>query len=175
MRLRSLAALAVLFLFSNAAEAGIAEDLIAAIDKCAAIADDAARHKCYDALPAVAKSLTPSMTPGAAATAVPPPTTASAATAPADKRPEIAADASGGEPVPADHISAIVESFTFDFGVFVVTLDNGQVWRQVATNGDILHLSKSQKDHVTIWRNAFGVHVMKIEGYRTEYHVRRIK
>ena len=77
--------------------------------------------------------------------------------------------------MPADHITATVVSFTFDYGVFVVTLDNGQVWRQVAAIGDLVHFSRDNKDQVTIWRSASGDYVLKIKDYHTTYHVRRIK
>ena len=157
MGLRLTAGLAAILLLSSAAHAGVAEELTAAINKCAAIADDGMRHACYDRLPTLLKP----PVPGAAAEAPPPDDSDS--------------DLFGSQPLPAVHITAAVESVTFDFGVFVVTLDNGQVWRQVASIGDPAHFSKDKKDQVTIWRSRFGYYVLEIEGQHTTYHVRRIR
>jgi hypothetical protein len=157
MGLRLMAASAAILLLSSVAHAGVAEELTAAINKCAAIADDGMRHACYDRLPTLLKP----PAPGAAADAPPPD--------------DGDFDLFASEPPPAVRITATVESFTFDYGVFVVTLDNGQVWRQVATIGDFVHFAKDKKDRVTIWRSRFGYYVLKIEGYHVTYHVRRIK
>lgn len=168
-----MAALAAILLLSSAAQAGVAEELTAAINKCAAIADDATRHACYDQLPSVEKSLAPvaaaEASSRAAAQAKAPP--------PAGETSPQADDFNlfASEPVPADHISATVVSFTADYGLFIVTLDNGQVWKQVADVGALVHFSKEKKDHVTIWRNRFGEYVLKIEGFHPRYHVRRLK
>ena len=174
-----MAVIIVFLLFSAAAQADVAGELIAAINKCAAIPDEEVRHSCYDRLPAVVKTLVPAAQTNAQTVAAAPvaaPITTSAAI-PAKKEGGLASlfGTPGSDPMPGDYITATVESFTFDYGVFVLTLDNGQVWRQVAAVGDIIHFSKDRKDHVMIWRNSFGVYVLKIEGFRTEYHVRRIK
>ena len=173
MNLRPMAALAAFLLFSSAAHAGAADELIAAIDKCAAIADDSARHTCYDQLPTLVKSLVPvaaaeTRMAAASSPTVPPPH---------EEKDSLAGlpDLFGSAPMPADHITATVESFSFDYGIFVVTLDNGQVWRQVAASGDFVHLSRDKKDQVTIWRSPFGYYVLKINGNHDIYHVRRIK
>ncbi len=181
MSQRQMAALAVFLLLSSAARVASAEELTTAINKCAAIADDATRHSCYDQLPTLLKSpapVTAAETPPAAAAPAPPP----AAIPPTAPPPNEEKASLGGlfdifdsEPVPADHITAAVESFTFDYGVFVVTLDNGQVWRQVAATGDLVHFSRDNKNQVTIWRSSSGDYVLKITGYHPTYHVRRIK
>lgn len=175
MQSRALAALAAFQLVSCAAYAGVADELITAINKCSAIPDDNTRHRCYDTLPALVRSFTAAKPAEAAKTVV-------AAPAPPAAKPQEESSIfsrllgnADSEPAPADAIAATIESYTFDYGLFVVTLDNGQVWRQVAAIGDVLHLSKDRKDKVAIWRNAFGDDVLKIEGFRTKYHVRRIK
>lgn len=190
MRRRSWTALAAIIIISSAAHAGVSEDLIAAINKCATMTDATARHACYDQLPNVVKALVPAgqattaqASPAPAPAALtPPPATLPAAPAvasatPQQPRNDIPEERSlfESEPVAASHIDAAIESYTYDFGLFVVTLDNGQVWRQVASVGDIVHLHQHQKDHVKIWRNAFGVYVMKIDGYLTHYRVRRVQ
>ena len=175
MSSRPIAALAAVLFFASAAHAGTAEELAAAINKCAAIADDATRHACYDRLPTLVKSLAP-----VAAADAPPP----AATRPTDPPPNEEKGFFAGvfdsfghvpAPVPVEHVTAMVESFKFDYGNFVVTLDNGQVWRQVAATGDLVPLSRDNKDKVTIWRNSFGDYVLKINDSYTLYRVKRIR
>jgi hypothetical protein len=167
MGMRLTAALAAVLLVSSAAHAGVAEELTAAIKKCAAIADDGMRHACYDQLPTLLKA----PAPGANAE----PAAAQPNASPSGEASDSWPVTFGSDPVPADHITATVESFTYDNGVFVVTLDNGQVWRQVAAIGGQVHFSRDKKDHVAIWRSAFGYDVLRIEGHHTTYHVKRIK
>jgi hypothetical protein len=189
MHMRSMAAAAVLVVTASAAYAGVAEDLIAAINRCAGMPDEDTRHTCYDRLPAVVKSLTATATqtpaaapmPATAATLPPPATMPAATPAPAAAaQPESKSfwgnlfDADD-EPLPADIITATVASHTLDYGLFVVTLDNGQVWRQVAAQGDRVPLSHEHKNQVKIWRRANGEFVLKIDNSPTKYHVRRIK
>lgn len=183
MGLRPMAALATILFFSSAAHAASAEELTAAINKCAAITDDGMRHACYDQLPTLVKRPAPVVAAEAPRPAVIQPDAPSAAAIPPKAVPSSEEkgylsgvfDRFGDVPVPADHITAKVESFTFEYGAFIVTLDNGQVWRQVAARGDLVRLSKDKKDQVTIWRDSFGYDVLKIEGYHTTYHVRRIR
>lgn len=190
MRLRLLAFLAAFLFLSSVAHAGVAEELIAAINNCAAMTDNGTRHACYDRLPTLLKSLAP-VAAAAPVTAAPVAITAPVATAEAPRPtatqqkaspPVEEKDNSGGffglfasEPIPADHITATVESFTHDYGVFVVTLDNGQIWRQVTATGGLVRFSSEKKDEVTIWRNSFGEDVLRIKGYPVTYRVRRIK
>lgn len=167
MGMRLTAALAAILLLSSAAHAGVAEELTAAIKKCAAITDDGMRHACYDRLPMLLKA------PASVADAEP--AAAQPKASPSDEEDGYLPDLFASEPVPAVHIAATVESFTYDYGVFVVTLDNGQVWRQVAAIGGQVLFSLDKKDQVKIWRSPFGYYVLKIEGHHTSYHVRRIK
>jgi hypothetical protein len=185
MHLRSMAAVAVLLVSASAAHAGLAEELIAAINKCESMPDTDTRHTCYDRLPAVVKSLTtqaaaqapaaapmPAATPTAAATPAPAP---AAPARPESKGFFASLFDSDDDPLPAEITTATVESYTFDYGLFVVTLDNGQVWRQVAALGDRVPLSQERKNQVKIWRKASGEFILKIDNSPTKYHVRRIK
>ncbi len=174
MGLRLTAALAAILLLSSAAQAGVAEELTAAIRQCAAIADDETRHACYDRLPTLLKAPAP-VAAGAPPAAGESPPVAAEAPPPRGGYQEDVPDLLGGEPVPAVHITATVESFTYNYGVFVVTLDNGQVWTQVGAVGDPVRFSRDKKDQVTIWRSIFGYDVLRIEGHHTHYHVKRIK
>lgn len=159
MGLRRMASLAALLLLSSAAGAGVAEDLTAAINKCAAISEDGARHACYDRLPALLKSLPPE--PEASPKAE-------------EKESGGGFSLFGSTPIPANHIDATVEAVTYDFGLFVVTLDNGQVWRQVSAQGGRVLFSSEKKDKVKIWHGDFG-DVLRIDGHPETYRVRRIK
>lgn len=156
MGLRLMASLAALLLLSSAAQAGVAEDLTAAINKCAAISEDATRHACYDRLPQLLKSLPP------------------AGTKAEEKESSGGFSLFGSTPIPANHIDATVEAVTYDFGLFVVTLDNGQVWRQVSAQGGRVLFSTEKKDKVKVWRGDFG-DVLRIDGHPETYRVRRIK
>lgn len=195
MHLRSMAAAAVLLVTASAAYAGVAEELIAAINRCESMPDTDTRHTCYDRLPEVVKSLTATaaQTPAAAPIpATPPPaalptpaTTTAATPVPAAAPAPAARPESKGfwsnifdaddEPLPTEISTATVASFTFDYGLFVVTLDNGQVWRQVTSQGGLIPFSKENKNQVKIWRKANGEFVLKIDNSPTKYHVRRIK
>jgi len=174
MGLRLMAVLAPALLLSSAAQAGVAEELTAAIKHCAVLVDDDIRHACYDRLPTLLKQQESAANASPApASAAPAPTSA----APADDDKGFFSDifgSSSSEVADAEQIKATVESFTFDSGLFIVTLDNGQVWMQVAEIGDLVHLSREKKDKVTIWFSRFGYYVMKIEGFHTTYAVRRI-
>jgi hypothetical protein len=192
MYVRSMTAMAVL-LFASAAHAGVADDLIAAIDKCAAMPDTNMRHDCYDRLPAIVKSLTaettaripmapsvPAAAPAAHPTPVASPTPAAPQAPVATAQPESKSFlsrlfGSDDEPLPTDIISATVASYTFDYGLFVVTLDNGQVWRQVTAQNALIPFSKDRKNQVRIWRNSRGEFVLRIDDTLSLYHVRRIK
>lgn len=168
MGLRLMTALAAILFLSSAGHAGVAEELTAAINNCAAMTEDGMRHACYDRLPALLKSL--------------PPVAAEPAVAQSKDLPPSGETSSssggfslfGSEPVPANHITAAVESFTYDYGIFIVTLDNGQVWRQVSASGGRVQFSTEKKDKVAIWHGPFG-DVLRIEGYPPTYRVRRIK
>ena len=157
MGLRLMASLAALLVLSSAAQAGGAEDLTAAITKCAAISDDATRHACYDRLPALLKTLPPD-----------------APKAQAEEKESGGVSLVGSTPIPANHIDATVEAVTYDFGLFVVPLDNGQAWRQVSAQGGRVLFSTEKEDQVKIWRGDFG-DVLKIDGHPETYRVRRIK
>lgn len=160
MGLRLMAALAAILFLSSAAHAGVAEELTAAINNCAAMTNDATRHACYDRLPTLLKSLPPAAEPAAAPTA--------------EKESSGGFSLFASEPIPADHITATVESLTYDYGLFVVTLDNGQVWRQISAQSGRVQFSTEKKDKIKIWHSSFG-DVLRIEGYPPTYRVRRIR
>lgn len=87
-------------------------------------------------------------------------------------------DSSGApaRPKPLDHITATVTAVAYDmFGHFTVTLDNGQVWRQLDGDTGKVRFSKKGKEAVTISRGAIGSYNLEVEGHTGIFKVRRIK
>ena len=73
-----------------------------------------------------------------------------------------------------DAISARLANYDLSSGLLVVTLDNGQVWRQVS--GDpIGHLQYAAANYVaTISRGGSGAYVLKLNRLGRTFLVRRI-
>lgn len=170
MHLRSMAAVAALLVTTSAAYAGVAEELIAAINKCAAMPDTETRYSCYDRLPTIVKSLTTD-----AGTSAPAAAPVSAAQPESKGFLSNLFSSPDDEQLPTEITTATVESFTYDYGIFVVTLDNGQVWRQIAAQGGRVPFSQEHKNQVKLWRRANGEFVLKLDSSPAKYHVRRIK
>jgi hypothetical protein len=173
-----------------------AQDLLEAIGRCAAVADDHARLACYDAMsPRVKDALA---VPPASLPANRQPTTEeqrswfgfdlgglfaaspSQQTTPqqfgSDKLPETHAK----EEVAAaavDSISAGVTDVAFTpFGKFIVFLDNGQVWRQIEGDADHAIFRKPAKaNQVTIARGFIGSYNLMINGSDKVFKVTRVK
>jgi hypothetical protein len=185
---------ALVLSFSGAAPAAPRDDVLDAMGKCAAIADDKARLACYDALsPRLRDAL---------------------ATPPADLAHEPTKDEQkswfgfdmgalfgtgssakqttpqqfGGETTPQaqaqqqtvaaeeiDSISAGVTDYSFTpFGKFIVFLNNGQIWRQ--SDGDAAHFKKVAIDNtVTISRGLLGSYNLQINDGNHVYKVTRVK
>ena len=67
-----------------------------------------------------------------------------------------------------------LSGLTFDgTGHFTVTLDNGQVWRQVP--GDVSMLRQTQVGSVRIARSVFGSYDLSLPGLHASYRVVRIQ
>ena len=74
----------------------------------------------------------------------------------------------------AKAINAAIVALTFDAtGRFTVTLDNGQVWRQVP--GDVSILRQAQVSSVHIARSVFGSYDLRLPGQHASYRVVRIQ
>ena len=186
----------VLLCLPAAALADPRDDVLEALGKCAAIADDKGRLACYDALSPRAKE----------ALAVPPEALARPPTkeeqeswfgfdlgglfsggSPKQTTPEqfgsekIAPPPTqpGESPKPEEieSIAAGVTEYSFTpFGKFIVFLDNGQVWRQ--QEGDSDHASfhtKAKDNKVTISRGFLGSYNLAINGSEKIFKVDRVK
>jgi len=186
----------VLLCLPAAALADPRDDVLEALGKCAAIADDKGRLACYDALSPRAKE----------ALAVPPEALARPPTkeeqeswfgfdlgglfsggSPKQTTPEqfgsekIAPPPTqpGESPKPEEieSIAAGVTEYSFTpFGKFIVFLDNGQIWRQGEGDTDQAHFHKVATDNnVVVERGAFGSYNMLINGSDKVFKVTRVK
>lgn len=87
--------------------------------------------------------------------------------------------ATPGNPPPPqrlDHFSAKVASVAFSgTGRFTVTLDNGQMWKQIDADTGTARFSKNGEDSVTISRGILGSYNLVVEGHAALFKVRRIR
>ena len=74
-------------------------------------------------------------------------------------------------------VRARMTAYSFDrFGMFTVTLDNGQVWRQIPADTSVAHWSKPAASYVAVVRNgALGSFNLTIEGEGASYKALRVK
>lgn len=148
--------LAVLFLASGSA---LAND--AALLKCRAVTDVAARVACYDAIPVGAA--------GPAATGTP---TAAASAATAEENFGLEA-VKQREAEPKSVQSTIVGRFEGWGPGTRIRLANGQVWRVV--DGSDAVLAPRDDVKVSIERNLFGTIFMRVDGTNASAKVRRVE
>jgi hypothetical protein len=166
----------------------VAESLQAQLGRCVRITGLLQRLACYDGVvkdAGISAPAPPRPAPVSPYASVPPaPAPALAAPALASVAPAPpAAPSFGSESLPrarmppsgsARSIVAAVASLTFDgTGHFTVTLDNGQVWRQVP--GDVSILRQTQVGSVRIARSIFGSYDLSLPGLHASYRVVRIQ
>ena len=169
---RGLAAAAAIFLIAGAADAAPDGDLSSAILRCAAQQDEKSQLACYNQIAAHLKT-------GAA-----PAAQAAAAEAPPARRVIGTAADFGLESVPFDtkgpeklaQITAKVASVRYNFfHIFTVTLDNGQVWRQMDSDSSIARFKTDKPEVVTISRGFLDSFHLTIQGRWGTYTVTRLK
>jgi hypothetical protein len=149
---------------------------------CRSISDNAARLHCYDS---VFGAPAPQPMPPIAAVA---PTTSRPAVAPAlqvrpeqfgsenlaDRAPQ-SPSVPDAPPTELDSIRAAITSTSHTgYGNLVVYLDNGQVWRQVESDGSAAPLLKP-KEVVVITRGMIAGYLLTVEGRGGSYYVKRVK
>lgn len=146
--------LAVLFLASGSV---LADD--AALLKCRAIGEVAARVQCYDAIPVGAAR--PAATPVAAAPSVTP-------------EQNFGLEAvKAREAQPQAIHSTVVGQFDGWGPNSQIRLANGQVWRVIDGSDAVLPSKKDAK--VSIERNMFGTLFLKVDGSNSSAKVRRVQ
>jgi hypothetical protein len=163
--------------------AGSAQTIQVQMGKCLAIPGMLQRLACYDA---VAKA----MPGGNAARVASAPATVPAPVyvpqyAPAAPRPvyvppaasfgsERLPQTASGAPARVDALSANVTTITYNgTGRFTVTLDNGQVWRQLPGDESIMRGTKIGLVRIT--RGAMGSYDLQVPGQNTTYRVSRLQ
>jgi hypothetical protein len=87
-----------------------------------------------------------------------------------------AAPGAPAAPEPLDEITADVADVAFNFrSRFIVTLENGQIWKQLDSDTGVAHFSKHGKNRVTISRGLIGSYNLVIEGRTALFKVKRIR
>jgi len=174
----------LLFLLVSAAGAAAQDSLSAQLTACLPISGMLQRLACYDR---VAHSIAPAprSAPVQRPAASPPPVSyvpPIAAAAPpvvaaappiglgAERLPRTASAA----PRRTQELIATVASVTYDpRGRFTITLDNGQVWRQL--EGDTAVLQGARNASVRISRGAIGSYDLNVVGRNASYRVLRLQ
>jgi len=189
----SISAMAFLFLLPIAAQAGVRDDVLRAMDQCATITDKDKRLACFDQLSTQVKQ---AIAEGPAAG----PMTAEqqkswfgfdfgnlfGSSPKQQDTPEKfgsenlpAPPPKPGEPPreePIDSITMKVTDYALNpFGKFVVFLDGGQVWKQIGGEADIAKFNKGGDNTVLISRGALGSYNMQINDSNKVFKVKRIK
>lgn len=185
--------LLVLATLALSAAPAIAEDLSATISTCAGVSDDRARLSCYDGLaarakaavqmPAAKSALPPAAQPAPAPIAtVTPPSAPVPPSPPATKTDTFGAESIRKPDTPearaqeVDEIKAKVVAVDFSpTHRFTVTLDNGQIWRQIEADSGKARFLKGGGDSVEISRGMLGSYNLVIEGANMLFKVRRIR
>jgi hypothetical protein len=182
------------------------DDALSAILRCSGIADRAQRLACYDSASARAPGAlnTPSPAP-VMASAVPPPAPAVVprkkhgsgfmdrlfGSGGPKRAPQTTVAQFGSESIAnggthaypiamdgdrIDQISARVVGYQFNQGYVVVSLDNGQVWRQTADGNPVGRLARPALAYsVVISRGSAGSYDMKLSDVARVLPVRRIQ
>jgi hypothetical protein len=79
-------------------------------------------------------------------------------------------------PEPLDEITVEVADVAFNFrDHFIVTLVNGQIWKQLDGDTGIAHFNKRGKNRVTISRGLIGSYNLIIEGRNARFKVKRLR
>jgi hypothetical protein len=175
-----------------AADAGVRDEVLRAMDRCAAVADKDQRLACFDQLaPQVKAAIAEAPMAG-------PPTAEQQkswfgfdfgnifGTAP---KQQVTSEQFGSEnlppsplkageappPGPIDSITANVADYAFNpFGKFVIFLEGGEVWQQIPADSEKA-IFKKQDNTVLISRGMLGSYNLQINGSNKVFKVKRIK
>jgi hypothetical protein len=171
MIMRGLAVSAVMLIVITAAHASEAA-LASAILSCAGLPDEKAQLACYNR---IAAELKPGAVPARQAPIAPPQMPAAPPVQPSDFGKENL-PAQAYAPAQRDRIAAKVVDVAYNFfRIFTVTLDNGQVWRQVDSDTRKARFKNDRTETVTITRGFMDSYHLTINGAWGDYTVKRIK
>ena len=160
------------------------DEMLRAINQCAAIPDKAQRLACFDKIAPAAESGAPipTFTPSpSAAEPAPTATPAHQQMTPSEFGSETlpAPEPKEGEPPPPgpiDSITANVSDYAFTpFGKFIVFLQGGEVWRQLDGDSGRASFRQSGDNSVVISRGLLGSYNLQINGSNNVFKVRRVK
>lgn len=176
----------------GAAHAGLRDDVMTAAARCWSLGSDRAWLECYyraaQPMQAAVNPMAPPVRQQAApapraVVAVPPRRKRSwlgrmfADDAPQQRTASVAPAAPPGMPqMTTDHITARLASYSFSqSGIMTVTLDNGEVWRQVDGDGPAPRLKNPARSYVVTIRPGFiGSYSLTVNGQAGLYKVRRL-
>jgi hypothetical protein len=149
----------------SAADTALHDAVMAGAFRCNALAEERQWLNCFYAAAQPARSRLGLSTPAAASAVSPKPAAPSFGLPP---RPEAAAQ--------SDHVSARMTSYSFDrYGKFTVTLENGQVWRQLSGDDVQARWSKPASRYVVrIGSGAFRSYNLEVRNSPGLFKVRRI-
>ncbi len=148
-------------------ETALHDAVMAEAFRCNSLADEHQWLNCFYAAALQARSRLGLSTPAATLAASPKPV----ATAPAFGLP------APRQAVPqSDQVTARMTSYSFDrYGIFTVTLENGQVWRQVSGDDVVAHWKQPAARYVIhISGGAFGSYNLQVRNKTGLFKVRRI-
>jgi hypothetical protein len=139
-------------LFSTAAGAAV-QDLTRQLATCAAVPDAMQRLACYDSLVRAQSPAPPAPQLGA------------------EELPRAAA-----APEENSVTATVAQLSLTPLGRFVLTLDNGQIWRQLdADTTGFVPSGSTESASVTISRGSLGSYNLQFVGHNALYKVRRVK
>ena len=181
--MRTLLLILAAALIAGPAWADASRDALAEMAKCADVTDAAERLKCFDA--AIPRARSALATPAPAAVAAPQAATKSGfldwfGFARPDK-PATKEDFGKPPPEPGpgevtEITAGVIEFARTARGKALFVLDNGQVWRQIDSDGTaVLDPSPGRPMRVTIGRGALGSYNLEIEGRNGLIKVNRLK
>lgn len=193
-------------LAAGAAQADPRDDALSAMLRCSGITDKARRLVCYDTTVARVPGALNNAAPASVASAVPPPAAPVVPRRPRsqsfmdklfgpdgpNRAPQttvaefgMESIANGGReayPIPMqgdtiDQISARLVNYQFADGYVIVTLDNGQMWRETADGQPLQHLARPALSYAAVIRRegGGGSYAMRLTGLAREIPVRRIR
>jgi hypothetical protein len=187
----ALAVAASLIALPSSAHAGLRDVVMAAAARCWTLGNDKAWLDCYYRAAQPMQAAINPLTPPARARAVPAPRTAVAAPPPPrrgrswlgrmfnddkPRAPERVAAIPGAPPAAVDHVTARLTDYSVsDRGIVTVTLDNGEVWRQIDGDGPPPRLNRPARTYVVTIRPGFlGAFNLTVGGQAGLYRVRRL-
>jgi len=188
MILRGSALAAATFLIFAGAKAAPEGNLAAVVLACSGQPDAATQLACYNRIAAQLKGAHTAAPPTVAIQPPPAPPDATARSThavAASPRPVVGSPEDFGKeglrfeadaPAVLDHITARVAKVAYNyFHIFTVTLDNGQVWRQVDSDTRVARFKNDTSQTVTITRGFLDSFHLAIAGAWGDYQVKRIK